>query len=494
MNVAISLAVQAGDRINPGHVPNVLHNILDFTEDASVIVHISSESLLVNGLPKGGEWMSRISRVHINPQQLAVSKHTPAILSAHLSNFLFCDQQGRPCEGREDGRFVLMAQNAVLFRHGLQEWVSRHALSFCIHDRCTDLGCQGNCTSADRELPALYRNLDFLSWDERDEGSGSMATGGSVGGGGTLRQLLREMVPREDTHWVLERDDWYGVFVRWMGTAGSHGQPPAWPGQRTSPINAMPHEGSFYPFWLLRNFVRALRTNSLIGTWALPPPSNSGRPGTGRGEARAACYNFFQKEAEQQVARGIVPKRTARRAITPEGACAFEETLLPTYVWQQYPQLLLNSSPSLVVRVWVTLEKSTRYPKSHSPRSNLDELALRVLRQPSRHPNLFGIKVPHYQFGGASRGLRDSLAPWFRSFADGNRSVRASTSGSKPGRALPSWFASYYKPAGTAALVNRSSRSRHVGYDARGGGSGNRSAQHARTHRAARGSTSNRGA
>jgi len=113
-----------------------LTNVLGKTV-APLVVHFS----FVGGQRMAAEARAVLlgsCRGHENPQPNRVSRLAPGILLAHLSNF---EHGVKVLTTAVDTRFVFLASNMVILRPGLEEWVSRHSLSFCVHSICTDWPC-----------------------------------------------------------------------------------------------------------------------------------------------------------------------------------------------------------------------------------------------------------------------------------------------------------------------------------------------------------------
>ena len=108
-------------------------------------------------------------RLILNPHRIRVPhKNSPGVLAAHLSNFAVCEEAGHPCDPRTDGsahvQFVLMSTNTALFRPGLEEWVTRHSLSFCVSDTCADISPEYGPLS---DLAHSWRrHLERIAWSE----------------------------------------------------------------------------------------------------------------------------------------------------------------------------------------------------------------------------------------------------------------------------------------------------------------------------------------
>ena len=135
----------------------------------------------------------------------------------------------------------------------------------------------------------------------------------------------------------------------------------------------MPHEGSFYPWFLLRDFMRDVESSGLFvvdddkdekddpnASSALPPSSSRGSSnasvggGGEGGEAKRGGGKLMP------TALGKAAGATSRCSWPCEKAYP-EEVLLPTYIWQQHMAGLLRTAtfgPPIVTRVWL---------RGHSP-------------------------------------------------------------------------------------------------------------------------------
>ena len=292
-SVAISYALGAGS--NADHA---LQNAIDFTI-GSLFVHISVGANLTS---RTQSTVSRLSRVYLNPRHLVVVKNSPGPLAAHLANFKFCDSSGMPCALGTARHFVLMASNQVLIRHGLEEWVLRHSLSFCIHQREDETGVRAcadmNLFETNAPPAAWWERMGWHGttshiWHEKSTArsqedraaaprSATIRAQASLqvqpplraGGdrGHSRRPAGRRLEPNEpraaDFSPLYRRtlqmvqaandsfpaaDPYFAMYTQLLreGRAGE-----AW---ARAPLNMMSHEGSFYPVAVLRDFVhRAL--------------------------------------------------------------------------------------------------------------------------------------------------------------------------------------------------------------------------------------------
>ena len=130
--VVLSLALYGDRQAQLCTLTNVLGKTV-----APLVVHFS----FVGGQRMAAEARAVLlgsCRGHENPQPNRVSRLAPGILLAHLSNF---EHGVKVLTTAADTRFVFLASNMVILRPGLEEWVSRHSLSFCVHSICTDWPC-----------------------------------------------------------------------------------------------------------------------------------------------------------------------------------------------------------------------------------------------------------------------------------------------------------------------------------------------------------------
>jgi hypothetical protein len=83
---------------------------------------------------------------------------------------------------------------------------------------------------------------------------------------------------------------------------------------------------------------------------------------------------------------------------------------LPTYLWQKQQHTFLRDvSPPLVLRVWMDLNKVGRNATYRTHLNALVQLAEQIAGGSPYLPHIFGIKVPHFKFGGLSRRLASTL-------------------------------------------------------------------------------------
>ena len=184
--------------------------------------------------------------------------------------------------------------------------------------------------------------------------------------------VRREARLRNDTSVATSR--YYSHFVRLMreGQSGSG----AW---REAPVNYHPHEGAFYPAWLLRDFTeRALNGTRFAAALAA---QQAGR--------RCPCCEVYQ----------------VTRLGAAGGSCNLEELLLPTFIWQHYPRLISRAAPPLILRVWADLNNMRLVE------DNLfAQVACHLKASPAGFSHFFGVKVPHFYFGRMASYLRKPMS------------------------------------------------------------------------------------
>ena len=149
----------------------------------------------------------------------------------------------------------------------------------------------------------------------------------------------------------------------------AHGGLPS--GWRASPIRSMAHEGSWYPVWLLHEFIESLRGTPFERAVLRSPEHVDDACGD-----RAPCACVYRDLSR----RGIRWRRTP--------LCALEEVLLPTWVAQRYPELLAKASPPSVLR-WDVARRVGKELPAHALGLASDMIAAnRSLR------HIFAWKVP----------------------------------------------------------------------------------------------------
>ena len=394
-DVVVSMALGG-----PSFAFAALKNVALFTSTAHLITHLSDGS---DWGPQTSSssvdaWITKSApgRVTLNPQHLRVSPGTPGVLGAHLSNFRLCETR-RLCDA-PNAKFVLLAANVVLLRHGLERHVSAHSMSFCVHNSCTDLAGPD------------ARSLDSLHWDTGHVGASGRRVVAESLPSSLARRMRLNTLSRNDS--VVTKDTWVSDFVQLMHSGALA---PDW---LARPINLMPHEGTFYPMHLIRNFLsKGFQAGSVFAA------ALERQQGVSLRERKCPCCGLYQTKS-------FGPKRL--------GSCCLEELLLPTFAWQQFPHLLRTSVPPSVVRVWADLNprRATALPsvphnggargsqsyskcqgggtcRGHhheSAAQNITHLVCQLLAAPRGLRHFFGFKVPHFYFGKVHMVLQKAAA------------------------------------------------------------------------------------
>ncbi|KAL1515531.1 hypothetical protein AB1Y20_002153 [Prymnesium parvum] len=328
------------------------------------------------------------SRLHFNPTQLAMRKGTPSVLAAHLSNLAHCEASLAACRADRRGstRLVLMPTNAVIFRVGLEAWVSSHLVSFCSFSaQCTDVDLQ-------RGISALAIQMRDLEW--RDAPPSRLR-----------ERVASDVAARNDS--AAASDAYFGAFVRLLrdsgGGATSRGGGAASSrrgggggggggGWEARPVASMAHEGSFYPLRVLRHFVRCGVRGSLFEA-ALAQCEECGAP----------CCSLYDG---RHATHGGVPSQPSEWQREVRGACTLEELLLPTFVFQRWAPLLDRASPPIVMRAWGNLFAMEAQVASRKANETiLDSLVLHILANLEAHPHVFAVKTPRFTFSQSYRLL-----------------------------------------------------------------------------------------
>lgn len=330
--VVLSLALYG----NPNAQLCTLKNVLGQTE-APLVVHYS----FVNGhriATEAVEALIESGRGHLNPQRNRVGRLGPGILLAHLSNFAHAVEV-LPTDSAT--RFVWLASNMVLVRPGLEAWVARHPLSFCVHSTCSDWTCTPDELLRDQ---CTRRIEERLAWPE------------SNGHSTPLSDRMRTLAAtKNDT--LVRTDPWVRHFVNHLDA-----HPDALFASR--PVGFTTHEGSWYPRHVLQQFIKTLAGTAFEKAMLR---YNQSAP-------RCPCCELY----------GV----NGSSFYSTMGTCGFEELLLPTFVWQQHRALLASASPALTMRVW-------QRPQTSRPLMRAMDATAKAIFSSNFLPHIFAIKVPH---------------------------------------------------------------------------------------------------
>jgi hypothetical protein len=330
--VVLSLALSG----NPKAQMCTIVNVLGHTE-AQLVVHHSftTGARIATDVAKT---LFDSGRGHLNPHRVRVGRLAPGILLAHLSNF---DYALKVIPTNSETRFVWLSSNTVIVRPGLEAWVLRHPLSFCVHSTCSDWTCtneellRGSCKS---------RIEERLAWPAEETRSTPLST------------RIRTLAATQDDA-LVRNDTWLSHFVRYLNTHEDGFL-------NARPVGLLTHEGSWYPRHLLQEFRRALAGTPFEQTMLR---YNTTGP-------RCPCCDLY----------GV----GGNSLYSTKGACSFEELLLPTYVWQYHRDLLAHAAPALAMRIWQRPQTSRLLVRA------MDATA-KALFSGNALPHVFAVKIPH---------------------------------------------------------------------------------------------------
>lgn len=305
----------------------VLRNMLHYLMPDAIAVHVS----LGSNVQAVHNVNATCGCLLLNPLQHELVAGSARILGVHLANFALLEAL---ISLRASDKVVLLAANGVFVRP-CREHILQSALSFV----------QGSPEPSDGAVtPHGSLAHTPISWPSE-----------------WWSTLQREVAAEDDTR---SRHGNVKAFELYM----LHRRPSTW---RAAPLAHMPHEGSFYPVALLRQFVRALHNTSDFG-----------------------------------------PSQLLTVPISMRGpSLLLEETLLPTYVWQQHKRLAASrgASPPVIARLW-----TTGHTVSLGGLARLVEM-MHATSFREAHPHLCGLKLPtqaasyHTVTGITEKHLRDLL-------------------------------------------------------------------------------------
>ena len=281
---------------------------------ALTVLHVSvgshlNESRLIAG------------RQLLNPESLRIMRYSGAgRLAAHLRNWAHLERHlamREPARSRD--KVAFLAANQRLFRD-CRPHIMAHEMSFSL-GQTTDF-------RFNQRFPLLYPSSEW--------------------------EMLSRRVAGNDDRFFQNNGE-HRHFVRFMRNLSAQAINEGW---RQSPLTYMPHEGSFYPVWLLRQFATSVYNGSVI----------------------------FNSHATLE-----------------GGSCGWhcrypEEQLLPTFVWQRHPQLLRErrNGPPFVSRAWVIKR----------PHTAAEAFALSNLSKPARS-YICGLKLSTMQIYTLPEGTHD---------------------------------------------------------------------------------------
>ena len=364
----------------------MLLNALEFTV-APLVVHQSRSAFAAKAYSND---TSRVARLHLNPTHLWVAKHTPAVLAAHLSNWVFCESKAHLCGGQGDGRFVIMSTNSVLFRPGTENFVRQYLAS----------NPQGKIIlRANNSQPitadSVWRGLVDLEWEA---------------------EKSSQRRDRQRLHYRNQSGEQVAGWGRpvWNLLAS---RPPA--GWASGPVSSGRHEGSFYAFRLMRDFMAAYE-GSVFQQVAQLQQAHA-RP-------RCDCYCFLFRGTECNKNPWLYPKLFATTMQRCHGGCTLEELLLPTFAAQQLSAGEWSRAPPPGI-MHVGGASLATWQKVNETRHLLHDLTQKV-QSSRRFRHVFGIKVPHHSFQHVALMLQQPHGPGARPLVKSNgRPEQASCTG-----------------------------------------------------------------
>lgn len=328
IGVVLSFAI-AG----PQYVTNtVLRNALKFTTAPMIVAFDGGgKSLWCGTYGKTELWLFRNhrDRVRINPQ---VSQLTgPGVLAAHWSNLDFCEEPGMPCAGSGSDaiKFVLLEGSQLFFRPGLEEWVMQHSASFCASGDCSrlPLGWERSMGSASGVEAAL------AEWQSpADPLCHSLQRAPAACAAPTQRHTIQSALELSDQ-----------TMASYMGCKT------AWP--------AVPHDGTFYPLWLMRELRLIVKR-------------------------RGYAHTF------ERLRQGNVSCSGAKGA--PAAVCGMHEALSSLLVLHRYPDLVPRSAPPLLFPLGQL--------RNISICGGTDVLRSTIQSVASREPRAFGVSMQGTQW------------------------------------------------------------------------------------------------
>jgi hypothetical protein len=238
------------------HQLSLLVQIDRSLEPSATALHVSQGSKSPTELP---------SRVVLNPEHLNVSWCKPTILLAHVSNWRLLFKVAATA----NDKVVLLASNQHIFR-----------------------SCRETVMAHDMGLAPGLENMAFPHLQHTMLGFPSARWR-------TIQQRIHSNL-----------DDWMGQYC-WNQWPFMHSMQTAPPnGWKPTQRMFSPHEGTFYPVWLLQAFMARIVHGS-------------------------DSMSAFGEDCSSP-------------GYTKCMGCP-EETLLPTFVWQEFPFLFKRASPPIVV-------------------------------------------------------------------------------------------------------------------------------------------------
>ena len=301
-------------------------NAITFLDPERLALHTSAGSAVAATLPS----LVHHPRILHNRRHVHVQRNSQAVLFIHLSNMelLFSlSGAGRP---RGSDRVVLVPGNAIFFApcHPL---LIAAPMSFGL-EYSTDVFWRDeslvrsnlNLTSADvfnapmpRWQMGAYSNDSSLCSAQLARGHGKPVGVGPMAWGNAMPmpptdEALRRLARGDDSVQRMVNacvNTWFRAFFQWASSDTS-----TWPWKPT-PLAISIHEGSWYTAELIEALLLAVHGTAL---------------------------------SSANLSRACPWKDDAR--ICGSCKCTLEESILPTFAWQKFPQLAQLAKPPLVAR------------------------------------------------------------------------------------------------------------------------------------------------
>ena len=380
----------------------LVRNMLRFVLPERAAVHLSRGAATVRERSASLAALARFGKVLINPVALRMTNNLQ-ILAAHLANVRLLDAR-LPLHSED--LMVFAAANQVFYRP-CSPFLANHSLSFgsgvgrWAKNEDVDIrfygGSQGEFHQEQFRGPVSFPSKPWAS-------------------------MMAAFVADATRRGRLPTS--HSSFAQLFKAA----RPVGW---SAAPLAMQPHEGTYYPIGLLRDFIEKLRTTpfsqaKIMRDTRCPLPANWCVLPREPLLPHTNATNAEQGPGGQR--RPIHMDALRRACAAPAGACtiAFEEVLLPSFLAQFHAERAFRQgSPPLVSRVWGTnranglsvTQLAPLLPKGgkESMRSWVAAL-FAYLREPrfiEQRPQACGVKVPT-----PAMGVRDRDKSCINSLSD----------------------------------------------------------------------------
>lgn len=361
----------------------LVRNMLRFVLPERAAVHLSRGAATVRERSASLAALARFGKVLINPVALRMTNNLQ-ILAAHLANVRLLDAR-LPLHSED--LMVFAAANQVFYRP-CSPFLANHSLSFgsgvgrWAKNEDVDIrfygGSQGEFHQEQFRGPVSFPSKPWAS-------------------------MMAAFVADATRRGRLPTS--HSSFAQLFKAA----RPVGW---SAAPLAMQPHEGTYYPIGLLRDFIEKLRTTpfsqaKIMRDTRCPLPANWCVLPREPLLPHTNATNAEQGPGGQR--RPIHMDALRRACAAPAGACtiAFEEVLLPSFLAQFHAERAFRQgSPPLVSRVWGT-NHANGLSVSHLapllPKGGKESMRSWVaalfayLREPrfiEQRPQACGVKVP----------------------------------------------------------------------------------------------------